>query len=217
MSRCERIFGASCLLMGESGLILEVQKSHKWRREDDGRLVIGLGCIGGALEKKESPVAALQREGREEIGCGLLLRSAGFTIEVSACGNVWTRGWTASEVRPVLIWEISKPGHIANAKVAVYLGKPDGNAEPCDLPAIAFMDIDLMLRIGSERLSVDAAISRNAEVRQREPIPQNALLELVGTPKVFHSLYSTHRDITDSIIARLQQALRSDHPPARIV
>jgi len=87
MARCERIFGDSCLLMGESGLILEVQKSHKWRREDDGRLVIGLGCIGGALEERESPVAALQRETREEIGCGLLLRSASSTIEVSACGN----------------------------------------------------------------------------------------------------------------------------------
>jgi hypothetical protein len=34
------------------------------------------------------------------------------------------------------------------------------------------MDIDLMLRIGSERLSVAAAISGSAEVRQREPIPE---------------------------------------------
>jgi hypothetical protein len=204
MARFERIFGASCLLIGESCLILEVQKSHKWRRENDGRLIIGLGCIGGALEETESPVAALQREAREEIGCGLLLRSAGFTIEVSARGNVWTRGWTANDVRPILIWEVSEPGHVGNAKVAVYLGKPDGNAEPCDLPAIAFMDIDLMLRIGCERLSVDAAISGKAEVLQRETVPRSALLELVGTPKVFHSLYSTHRHITDRIIAQMQ-------------
>ena len=178
MARCERIFGDSCLRMGESGLILEVQKSHKWRREDDGRLVIGLGCIGGALEERESPVAALQRETREEIGCGLLLRSASSTIEVSAYGNAWTCSWSVSDVRPVLISEVSEPGYIGKAKVAVYLGKPDGKAEPCDLAAIASMDIDLMLRIGSERLSVAAAISGSAEVRQREPIPRSALLEL---------------------------------------
>jgi hypothetical protein len=73
-------------------------RSPSTRREDDGRVVIGLGCIGGTLEERESPVAALQRE----------------------------------------------------------------------------------------------------------LIPRSAFLELVGTPKVFHSLYSTHRYITDSMIAQLQ-------------
>jgi len=210
MARAERIIGASCLLMGDSGLILEVQKPHKWRREDDGELVIGLGCIGGSLEKRESPVAALQREAREEIGCGLLLRSASSSIEVSSCGKVKRRDWPVSDLRPALIWEGSEPGYITNAKVAVYLGTPDGIAEPRDLPAIMIMDIDLMLRIGFERLSVEAAITSGAEVRQRERFPQDAFLELVGTPKVFCCLYSTHRYITDSMISEMESCLKCD-------
>jgi hypothetical protein len=62
------------------------------------------------------------------------------------------------------------------------------------------MDIDLMIRIESERMSLEAAIAKGAAVQQRELVPPNALLELVGIPKVFHRLYSTHRNVTDSII-----------------
>jgi 8-oxo-dGTP pyrophosphatase MutT (NUDIX family) len=60
-------------------------------KEGDGRLVVRLGCIGDGLEKRESPVAALQLEAKEEIGCSLLLMSAGSTIEVSPCGDVLMR------------------------------------------------------------------------------------------------------------------------------
>jgi hypothetical protein len=208
MAQRERIIGVSCLLMGGSGLILEVQKSHKWRRANDGNLVIGLGCIGGSLEEGETPVAALQREAQEEIGCELHLRSASLTIEVSPKRNVWLRDWPASDLRPAFVWENEGPGYIPDAKVAVYLGTPERHVQPRDLPAVTIMDIELMLRLGSGRLSLDDAISSGANVQQGEPIPRNALLELVGTPKVFYDMHSNYKEIAESIIIELQAMLK---------
>ena len=52
-----------------------------------------------------------------------------------------------------------------------------------------------MLRIGSERLSLETAIASGAEIRQRETVPTGALLEPVGTPMAFHRLHSNHREV----------------------
>jgi hypothetical protein len=65
-----------------------------------------------------------------------------------------------------------------------------------------------MLRLGSERLSVDDAISSGANVQQCEPIPRNALLALVGTPKVFYDLHSKYKAIAERIITELQTMLK---------
>jgi len=84
----ERIVGASCLLINDSGLIWEIQKPHKWQRKTKNQIVIVLGCIGNMLEEGETPVTALQREAKEEIGCSLHLWSANSIIEVFPNGDV---------------------------------------------------------------------------------------------------------------------------------
>jgi len=118
-------------------------------------------------------------------------------------------------MRLALIWRANGFGYIPNSKVAdskiaVYLGKLEGKVVPYDLPAIAFMDIQMMLHIGFERLPVEAVISSGTDMRQREPIPRNTLLELVGRQKEFYNLYSTHREVAESIIAELQFMLKSN-------
>lgn len=199
MASAERITGVSCVLVSASRLVLEVQKPGKWHRDDDGRLIIGLGCIGGSLEEGEAVLTALQREAQEEIGCRLQLRSASSTTEVSPEGRAHRRHWSSEAPRPILIW--SMPSSAPDTKVAVYLGRPEGSPKPCDLPAIVSMSADLMLRIGSERLSVEAVTSGGAILQQREPIPPDALLELVGTPLILHRLRSTYRGLAERVLA----------------
>ena len=55
----ERFMGAACLLMGASGITVEVQSPHKWITHDGGGISIGLGCIGGGIEEGETPIEAL--------------------------------------------------------------------------------------------------------------------------------------------------------------
>ncbi len=200
----EQIIGVSCLLMNDMGLVFEIQKPHKWRQENDGQLVIGLSCIGGSLEEKETPVAALQREAQEEIGCRLHLRSARTTFEISPDKDIWVRDWSVSDLKPAIVWEGSDPGYIPNAKVAVYLGNLKGYAKPQDIAAVMFMDFESMLRIGSGQMQVKDIIACGAELRHHKPIPTQAQLKLVGTPDVFYNLYTTHQKIAKNILDELQ-------------
>ena len=62
MSPTEQISGAACLVARGTGLLLELQKPHKWSADDNGTLQIGVGCIGGALEPGETAEQALQRD-----------------------------------------------------------------------------------------------------------------------------------------------------------
>jgi 8-oxo-dGTP pyrophosphatase MutT (NUDIX family) len=111
-------------------------------------VVIGLGCIGGSLERGETPLQGLQREAREEIGCALRVRGAGATLEVSALGEPARREWPEGDPAPALVWQANVPGGVPGAKVAVYLGVPEGHPRPGDLAGIVTMGADLMLRIG---------------------------------------------------------------------
>ncbi|GEM_PF-1070547 len=203
VSQAERFAGAACFLMGASGLILEVQKLRKWRRDDDGRLTIGLGLIGGSIEHGESPIGALQREAHEEIGCSVQLVTGNTTVEVSSEFDVWTREWTSDEIRPLLVWQTHGPWDDPDAKVAVYIGRPGGIPKPRDLPAIISLGIDQLPLLGGKAFTVAKACAEGAELVAREPIPPRALLEPTGTLAVLHRLHATHGEIAKSILAEV--------------
>jgi len=203
----ERFAGSACFVVGGSGLILEVQKTHKWRRDRDGRWRVGIGLIGGSIEPGESPIEALQREAHEEIGCPLHLLPARSTIELASGPHAWARRWTAGEPRPVFVWNTEGDWEDPEAKVVVYLGYPVGVPQPHDLPAIASFEIDLLHRLAYEELTVAAACEAGAELTQREAIPPQALLETTGTLSVFHSLCRTHQTFAEAIAAEIGAVL----------
>lgn len=45
------IIGAAIILRQDSQFLFEIQKSSKWIHHPDGTLSIGMGCIGGSVEK----------------------------------------------------------------------------------------------------------------------------------------------------------------------
>jgi len=193
--------GAACLLMGDSGLILEVQSPHKWITLDGDVLSIGLGCIGGGIEEGETPMAALQREALEEIGCPLAVQSATETIEVLADGQTQARPWSLGQPRPLLVWEARAAGIIREGKGVVYLGYPDGVPKPCDLGALLTLPLEQALRLGSRPQSVADIISTGADLQERVHVPTTAVLALGGTLAVLYRLYRDHRAIADRILA----------------
>ena len=80
------IIGVSCFLRTGTKLVLEVRKPGVCEQGPGKPPLIYLGCIGGSLEAGESVIEALQREASEEIGCGLVLRSARATVDISPGG-----------------------------------------------------------------------------------------------------------------------------------
>lgn len=191
----ERFIGASCVLKCDGGLILEVQKKHKWRRDSGGQIYIGIGCIGGGIEAGESVLEALQREAMEEIGCRIHLRSAKSTLAITPDFQVHNCEWILDGPKPALIWEYIAPGHVPGFKVASFVGKPQRRPEPHDLPAIFVMGLSQLLRIGSETVTIGEIINDGSTLIQREEIPLNARLELAGTPRFLRYVFLNHPDI----------------------
>ena len=145
-------------------------------------------------------IDALQREAQEEIGCEITLASADDTTEVSPDGHPWARPWKGEGPAPAMIWEVSGPGYIPNAKVAVYLGSASGTPQPRDLPALLLLSFDNMIQIGTAVQTVEDAMQDGADLLQRQSIPSDGILTLVGTPSILQRLHEDHPAVAEAII-----------------
>ncbi len=183
------LIGTSCLVWWENVLVLELQKPGKWHLDADGQVHLGLGCIGGSLEKGESALEALQREALEEMGCGIALLDAPQSWAVTPDCKVLERTWNAPGTRPVMVWEACLPGLLPGRKVAVFRGRPLAEPLPGDLPALLLLAPEVLLAIGGAPMRLRDALSLGAVLRARAELPQAGWLELTGTPAVLRLLH----------------------------
>ena len=194
------IIGVSCLLRTGPKLVLEVRKPGKWIQRPGKPPLIGLGCIGGSLEEGESVIEALQRESREEIGCGIALRSARATVDISPSGVRVLENYLIDDLCPAMIWEADpQDGYVPGAKVVVFVGETDGDPQPGDLPAIVLAAPALISDIGTRTMTAAEATARGAELRQRIDIPPDAELRLANTLEFVHRLMGTPHDLTRTV------------------
>ena len=76
------LVGVSTIVRDEARLYFEISKPKYWRRREDGTTVLGVGGIGGSLERGESVVAGLRREVEEELGARVRLEPSPRTYLV---------------------------------------------------------------------------------------------------------------------------------------
>ena len=181
-------------------MVLEVQKSHKWDTGTEQTPVIGLGCIGGSLEGDETVIEGLKRECMEEIGCGITLRSADRTIDISPAGMRVHSKIDFNDLRPVMIWEDTGPDLIPGEKVIVFYGQTFGDPHPIDLPAILLIPLTLISKISTGICRVEDALNEGAKLNSRIDIPLEALLRPVGTLKFLYALQQNRRDLYDRLM-----------------
>lgn len=81
------IIGVAILLRVENRFLFELQKSAKWRRQQE-KVSIGMGCIGGTVEKGETIEDALSREAFEEIGCKVAFTRSTRPFSLDPAGTV---------------------------------------------------------------------------------------------------------------------------------
>lgn len=72
-----RITGASALLYDARGhLYFELTKPKHWRFLQDGRVVVGLGAVGGSIKPGETTLDCLHREIEEEVEATITVESS---------------------------------------------------------------------------------------------------------------------------------------------
>lgn len=193
------IIGSACILQHGEVLLFELQKQHKWRYGADGTPTIGLGCIGGRLERDESAQQALQREACEEIGCRVELRRPDKRVFIGP--DLSARRLDPGEDDPLaaLYWEATGSGFIPGARVAVYLGTAIGEPRPADLPAVLCLPKPVLSMLWSGG-NVEHFIRAGCWLLEREPIPRDALLEPAGTVAVLAQLHRPSPDIVEWLL-----------------
>jgi 8-oxo-dGTP pyrophosphatase MutT (NUDIX family) len=81
-SKSISLVGVSTIVRDESAVYFEIGKPKYWRERDDGTTVVGIGGIGGAIERGESAEACLRREVEEELGARVWLEVSPQTFLV---------------------------------------------------------------------------------------------------------------------------------------
>jgi hypothetical protein len=162
--------------------------------------LIGVGCIGGSIEAGETPLQALHREAMEEITCSIELRSARLTADVSPSGIQILSNLDVEGVRPAMVWEVTNTSYIPGSKVAVFLGRVTGDAQPGDLPAIMLTEPELISLIGSKSISIDEAKDAGAEFRTNIELPTDGRLILANTLQRLQTLKTTHNALFDEFL-----------------
>ncbi len=161
--------GVSAILTDGADLLLEITKPSHWGSLPDGRLLVGLGAIGGSLEPGETVLGCLDREAGEEIGARLAIESAPCTLLVHEERAVVRVDASLSPGYPLpALFTVSRNLHRRAAlpdrevlAIATFVARPLGATVPRDLFGI--------LRI--PRNALDSLLARPWAVGQALGIP----------------------------------------------
>jgi 8-oxo-dGTP pyrophosphatase MutT (NUDIX family) len=190
--------GASALLCDGENWLFELVKPKNWRRRADGATIVGIGAIGGSLEADEAILACLRREVAEEIGAGLVVRSAPQTYIVYERRDVHVVDLPPRPFpRPALLtvsanlYRRHLRPECAILAIATFLARLEGRAELRDLyglltvPQAALEAVLLQGRTPSQIALDELAAIPGVGWQTREPLPERAVLAPVWT---VHSL-----------------------------
>jgi len=183
------IVGASIVLREKDNYVFEIQKPEKWITRNDGYQEIGIGCIGGTVEKGETAIQALHREIEEEICCEITLDKHKKCHELLPDGNIRTNTDLSATTGIWLIWYFNQEAYQKNESIVVYTGCVRGVPTPGDLPGIIKLNQSLLFRLVDMSLSFVDLSNMGGVIISRQEIPRNAVIKPIGTTGLILQLF----------------------------
>jgi 8-oxo-dGTP pyrophosphatase MutT (NUDIX family) len=104
------LVGVSTIVRDETASYFEISKPKYWRSREDGNTTVGVGSIGGTIERGESVLDCLRREVAEELGARVRLVPSVRTYLVNEWQVADAMELPASKKRlPPLMVVLTKP------------------------------------------------------------------------------------------------------------
>lgn len=182
-----RTVGVAVVLKWKDLYVFELQKKSKWRKSSQG-LYVGVGCVGGRVERGETPRQALHREIREEIGVKVWFSKPNPTYLVTHEGKVVEAESYTEAMGAWFSWQIRRP--YSRQRILTFLGQPFIRPSPVDLGGLLFASLDTVFQGLREGWTLQR-FKQQALVIERTPIPKNAILEPTGTVTALETLLRT--------------------------
>jgi len=190
------LVGISTIVHDGAACYFEIGKPTYWQRRQDGATVVGIGGIGGAIERDETILACLRREAREELGVSLRLEMPNHTYLIHDWRVADALDLPAGKKRPTPLMVILIPPRLGgpdiphHLAIASYRTRARGTPVPRDLFGL--------LRIENQALSAffardewpleETAAHPGLTVTLNGPPPDNAILRPVLSARAFQLL-----------------------------
>lgn len=115
------LIGISTIPWDDTACLFEIAKPKYWRQREDGSTVVGIGGIGGTIERGETTLACLKREVKEELGTRVRLETPAGSYLVHEWQIADTLNLKPSKKRPTPLMVILVPPQLGGPNTPDHL------------------------------------------------------------------------------------------------